>query len=115
MVYDQYGHIMTFDLVAIISSVIYVRVVQLEEAWTVNRVVGRSSSSWVKLTKSLQQVFNYKISGSFGSKLGGPVCRNNIVGTLMIHLCPSHIGHVLRLPGSVSPPNYTDSSSSGRY
>ena len=115
MVYDQYGHIMTFDLVAIISSVIYVRVAQLEEAWTVNRVVGGSSPSWVKLRKSLQQVFNYRISGSFVSKLEGPVYRNNIVGTLMIYLCPSHIGQVLRLPGAVSPPDYTDSSRSGRY
>ena len=29
--------------------------------------------------------------------------HNNIGGTLKIHLCPSHIGHVLRLPGAVSP------------
>ena len=36
-------------------------------------------------------------------KLGGPVYHNNIVGTLRIHLCPSHIGYVLRLPGAVSP------------
>ena len=28
--------------------------------------------------------------------------HNNIVGTLTIHLCPSHIGQVLRLPGAVS-------------
>ena len=28
--------------------------------------------------------------------------HNNTVGTLKIHLCPSHIGQVLRLPGSVS-------------
>ena len=41
---------------------------------------------------------------SFGTrpKLGGPVYHNNIVGTLKIHLCPSHIGQVLRLPGTVS-------------
>ena len=29
--------------------------------------------------------------------------HNNIVGTLKIHLCPSHIAHVLRLPGVVNP------------
>ena len=29
--------------------------------------------------------------------------HNNIVGTLKIHLCPSHIWQVLRLPGAVSP------------
>ena len=29
--------------------------------------------------------------------------NNNIVGTLKIHLCLSHIGQVLRLPGAVSP------------
>ena len=28
--------------------------------------------------------------------------HNNIMGTLMIHLCLSHIGQVLRLPGAVS-------------
>ena len=28
--------------------------------------------------------------------------HNNIVGTLKIHLCPSHIEQVLRLPGAVS-------------
>ena len=81
-----------------------VRVAQLEEAWTVNHVVGRSSPSWVKLTKSLQQASSPKIAGSFGSrpKLEGPVYHNNIVGILKIHLCPSHIGHVLRLSGAVS-------------
>ena len=78
---------------------------QLEEAWTVNRVVGGSSPSCVKLTKSLQQAFNPKIAGFFGSrpKLGGPVYHNNIVGTLNIHLCASHSGHAIRLPGAVSP------------
>ena len=78
---------------------------QLEEAWTVNHAVGRSSPSCVKLTKSLQQAFNRRIAGSYGSrpKLGGPVYHNNIAGTLKIHLCPSHIGHVLMLPGAVSP------------
>ena len=77
----------------------------MEEAWTVNHAVGRSSPSWVKLTKSLQQVFNPKIAGSFESrhKLGGPVYYNNIMGMLKIHPCPSHIGQVLRLPGAVSP------------
>ena len=80
-------------------------VAQLEEAWTVNYVVGGSSPGCVKITKSLQQAFNPKIAGSFGSrpKLGGPGCHNNIVITLMIHLCPSHIEHVLRLPGAVIP------------
>ena len=78
---------------------------QLEEAWTVNHAVGSSSPSWVKLTKSLQQAFNPKISVSFGSrpKLGGPVYHNNIVGTLKIHLCPSHIGQLLRLADAVNP------------
>ena len=47
--------------------------------------------------------------------------HNNIVGMLEIHLCPSHIKQVLRLPGAVSPDrlqntsDYTDSSRSGRY
>ena len=78
---------------------------QLEEAWTVNHAVGRSSPSWVKLRKKLQQASNPKTAESFRSrlKLGGPVHHNNIVGTLKIHLCPLHIGHVLRLPGAVSP------------
>ena len=83
-----------------------IRVAQLEEAWTVNHAVGRSTPNWVKLTKRLQQASNPKIAGSFGSrpKIGGPVYHNNIiVGTLRIHLCPSHIRHVLRLPGAVSP------------
>ena len=40
-----------------------VRVAQLEEARTVNHAVYRSSPSCVKLTKSLQQVFNPKIAG----------------------------------------------------
>ena len=101
------------------------------EAWTFNHVVGSSSPSWNKLTKSLQQAFNPKIAGSFWSrpKFGGPVYHNNIVGTLKIHLCPSHIGKVLRLPGAVSldvlhfaslritltVPDYINSSRSGRY
>ena len=78
---------------------------QLKEARTVNRVVGGSSPSWVKLTKSLQQGFNPEIAGSFGSrpKFGGPVYHNNIVGMLKIHFCPPHTWHVLRLPGAVSP------------
>ena len=78
---------------------------QLEEAWTVNRVVSGSSPSCVKLTKSLQQAFNSKIAGSLGSrpKLGCPVYHDIIVGTLTIYLCPSHIGQVLRKPGAVSP------------
>ena len=29
--------------------------------------------------------------------------HNNIVGMLKIHLCLSHIGQALRLPGAVSP------------
>ena len=82
-----------------------VRVAQLEEAWTVNHVVGRSSPSWVKLTKSLQQASTPKIAEFFGSRpqLGCPVYHNKSVGTLKIHLCPSHIVQVLRLPGAVSP------------
>ena len=52
-----------------------------------------------------QQAFNFKNSKSLGlrPKLGGLLYHNNIVGTLNIHLCPSHIGQVLRLPGAVSP------------
>ena len=78
---------------------------QLIEAWAVNHVVGRSSPSWVKLTKILQQASNPKIAESFGSvsKLGGLMYHNIIVGTLKIQLCPLHIGQVLRLPGAVSP------------
>ena len=80
-------------------------------------MVGRSSLSCFKLTKSVQQPSNPKIAGFFGSrpKLGGPVYHNNIVGTLKIHLCASHVGQVLRLPGAVSPPDYPDSTRSGRY
>ena len=29
--------------------------------------------------------------------------HNNVMGTLKILFCPSHIGQVLRLPGAVSP------------
>ena len=36
--------------------------------------------------------------------------HNNIVGMLKIHLCPSHIGQVLRLPGAVSPDVLYDAS-----
>ena len=80
-------------------------VAQLIEAWAVNHAVGRSSPSWVKLTKILQQASNPKIAESFGSvsKLGGLMYHNIIVGTLKIQLCPLHIGQVLRLPGAVSP------------
>ena len=44
---------------------------------------GRSSPSWVKVTKSLQQAPNFKVAGFFGSrpKLAGFVYHNNIVGT----------------------------------
>ena len=77
----------------------------MEEAWTVNHAVGRLSPSWVKLTKSLQQASTPKIAEFFGSRpqLGCPVYHNKSVGTLKIHLCPSHIVQVLRLPGAVSP------------
>ena len=79
--------------------------INMEEAWTVNLVVGGSSPSCVLLTKSRQQAFNPKIARFFGSKrkLGGSVYHNNIVGTLKIHLGPTHIGHVLKLPGADSP------------
>ena len=83
-----------------------VRVAQLEEAWTVNCVVGGSIPSCVTLTKKiLQQAFNPKIARSFGLRLelGGSVYHNNNVGTLKIHLCPSHSGRVLMLSGAVSP------------
>ena len=45
-----------------------VKVAQLVEAWTVNHVVGRSSPTLVKLTKSLQQASNPKTRGSFRSR-----------------------------------------------
>ena len=45
--------------------------------------------------------------------MGAPIYHNNIMDTLKIHLCPSHIGQLLlsavgrlpggRLPGAVSP------------
>ena len=77
----------------------------LEKAWTVNYAIGRLSRSWVKLTKSLQQVSNPKMAGSLElrPKLKVPVYHNNIVNTLKIYLCPSHIVQVLWLPGAVSP------------
>ena len=67
-----------------------VRLAQSEAAWTVNHLVGRSSPSWAKFTKSLQQASNPKIAGSlrFRPKLGGPVYHNNIMDTLKIQLCP---------------------------
>ena len=67
---------------------------QLEEALAVNHAVGRSNPGCAKLTKSVQQALN-PVAGSFGSrpKLGGPVYH---VCTVKIHLCPSHIGQVLR-------------------
>ena len=78
-----------------------VRVAQLE----VKHAVGRSSLGCAKLKKSLQKAFSPLIAGSFRfrSKHGGPVYPNNIVRTSHIHLCPSHIGQVLRLPGDVNP------------
>ena len=81
-----------------------VRIAQFEEAWTVNCVVGRSSPSWDKLSKSLQQSFNPKIAQTFGlrRRLGGAVDHNNKMGTLMIHLCSSPMEQVVRLPGAVS-------------
>ena len=47
-----------------------------------------------------KQAFNPKTAEPFGSrpKLGCPVYHNNIMSTLNIHLCPSPIRHVLRLP-----------------
>ena len=77
------------------------------------------------LADQVPAAFNFKIAESFGSrpKLGGLVYHNNIVGTLKIHLCPSLIGQVLRLPGAVSLVvlhiaslwDCTNSSRSGRY
>ena len=54
--------------------------------------------------KSLHQASNPKIAGYLVStpKLGGHVYYNNIVGTLLIHLCPSHMERELTLPGVVS-------------
>ena len=59
----------------------------------------RIESGLRQTDKKLSAGFQPKNAGSFGSrpKLGGPVYHNNIVGTLKIHLCPSHIGQVLRL------------------
>ena len=76
----------------------------MEEAWTVNRAVGKLSASCVKLTKSLQQAFNPRITGYFRSspKFGGLLYHNNIVCKLKIHLCLLHTLQVLTLPGTVS-------------
>ena len=95
-----------FPCVFVFAQVIHgVRVAQLEEAWTVNHAVGRSSPSWVKFKKSLQKAFNPKIAWCFGlrPKLWGPVYHNNTVGALKIHLYHLTIGQVLRLPGAVNP------------
>ena len=85
-----------------------VRVVKLEEAWTVNHAIGRQSPSWVKLTNSLQHAFNPKIAGSFGSrsKIGDPVYRNNIVWSLIIlnkylHIAATCPSFSLPLPSSL--------------
>ena len=68
------------------------RVAQLGEAWTVNYAVGRSSPSWVKLTKSFQQASNPKTLLGLSYRdlhiLGGPMYHNNVVRTLKIQLCP---------------------------
>ena len=40
-----------------------VKVVQLEEAWTVNHAVGSSSSDSAKLTNGLQQALDPKLLG----------------------------------------------------
>ena len=68
-------------------------------------VTNTEHLSCVKFIKRLQQAFNAEIVGSFEPRprLGGLLYRNNIVGTLKILLCRSHIGQVLRLPGAVSP------------
>ena len=110
----SYKHNLSIELHAIllprhrfIYYQIYIgaRLAQLEEAWTVNHAVGRSSPSWDKLTKSLQQVSNPKHAGyvALRPKHGDLVYYNNIVSTFKIYLGPSHIGHVLRLSGAVSP------------
>ena len=59
---------------------------KLEEAWTVNHAVSRSSLGCAKMTKCLQQAFNPIIDGSFGlrPKLGCPLYHKNIVGALRI-------------------------------
>ena len=94
--------------IQVISNCIYlsafIRVAQLLAALTTNREVGGSSPGCAKLTKSFRQAFNPKLPGLSDRdlKLGGPVYHNNTVGTLKTHLCPSHIGQVQRLPGSVS-------------
>ena len=64
----------------------------------VERGLSCQSRCWQiksRLTKSLQKTSSFK--------LGGPLYHNNIVSTLNIHFCPSHIGQVLKLPGAVGP------------
>ena len=75
------------------TAIVGVRVAQLEEAWTVNHAVGRSSPSWVKQTKSCQQALNPKIAGSFGwrPKSRGPVYHDDIVGTLGMRLTVAEV------------------------
>ena len=56
--------------------------------------------------KSLQQAFNPKLLGSLHQHLNfktPQVNHNNIMDMDRICLCPSNIGHVLGLPGAVSP------------
>ena len=92
-----------------------VRVAQLEEAWTVNHAVGRSSPSWTKLTKSLQQASNpKKAAESFGSrpKLKGCVYHNNKDPPLPFTHWASAKAAWYCQPGCVAqciPPDYTDS------
>ena len=77
----------------------------MEEAWTANHEVGRSSPSRAKLIKSLQQASNLKIAGSFGSrpKLGGPGYHCITVGHVKNPPLPFTHGASVRLPGAVSP------------
>ena len=87
--------------------------------WHVDRLTPGCS----KLTKSLQQAFNPNLLGPSDGDLNLKA-HNNTVGMLKIHLCFSHIGLVLRLPGAVSLVvlhdasfwiTLTGSSRSGRY
>ena len=60
---------------------------------------GQLSLNYAKLTESLHRVFIPKISCVFNRDL----THNDIVSTLKIHLCPLHIGQVLKLPDAINP------------
>ena len=62
-----------------------------------------AGSNW---QKAFSKLLTQKLLGFSDQDLNLEVlCATMILwaGSLNIHLCPSHIGHVLRLPGAVSP------------